>query len=87
MKLQYVRPAMTTEQKERMIGRVMMGATDEDAVHSLGIDVEAYFATVEVDKLFSVVLDTARYSRDGFEDAMLKAIDESDTEGAFYDHS
>ena len=58
---------LTTEQRERLVGMVMMGMRSETACECLGVSPADVLATEDADQSFAQALYMARFTRDAFE--------------------
>lgn len=67
---------LTTEQRERLVGMVLMGTKTDTACACLGVSGADVLATEDADSLFAESLFLARASRAAFEREMLPLEDE-----------
>jgi hypothetical protein len=58
---------VTNDDKERLLGRVLMGLSTETALASLGVDSSDYFEEIDRDAMFRDTLNAAQAMRDALE--------------------
>jgi hypothetical protein len=59
--------ALTTEQRERLIGMVLLGTSSDTACACLGVSAADVLAAEDADQSFAQALYLARFARDAFE--------------------
>ncbi len=67
---------LTTEQRERLVGMVLMGTATDTACGCLGISPADLVATEDADALFAESLFLARVSRAAYERELLATGDD-----------
>jgi len=70
--------ALTTEQRERILGMVLLGTSSDTACECLGVSAADVLATEDADQSFAQALYMARFTRDAFERELEDLASEDD---------